>query len=541
MALIKWVFYKMRNLELPGRSPVVTTNGMAATSHYLATETAVSVLKKGGNAMDAAVAACAVQCVVEPGSTGIGGDCFCIYAPNGGTDYVAYNGSGRAAAAATKDWYAGQNIKKIELDSPHSVTIPGAVDAWDRLITDHGKMSLADLLKPAIKFASDGYPISSRVAFDFARNADKLKSNDAAADVFLKDGMPPVEGDVHTQPKLARSMELIARNGRDGFYQSEIAEDIVSCLHDLGGLQTLEDFREAKGEYVTPISARYKGYDVYQCPPNGQGVIALMLLKLMEKFPRNGNNPINFERIHQEIEAGKLAYHQRDAYLADPDQANVPVAELLSDENIDRMFALIKRDGVINNLPKMNMPAHRDTVYITVVDKDRNACSFINTLFHGFGSGIMAPNSGVMLQNRGAGFTLEAGHPNVIAPYKRPLHTIIPAMVAKDGRTVMSYGVMGGSYQAFGHMQFLSRFLDYGVDIQEAMDLPRFFPNSEIDTTEIESAVGENICAELTKLGHNIGPASIPIGGSQAIWIDHEKGTLTGGSDPRKDGCALGY
>lgn len=531
----------MRDLELPGRSPIISTNGMAATSHYLATETAISILKEGGNAMDAAVAACAVQCVVEPGSTGIGGDCFCIYAPEGGTDYVAYNGSGRAAAAATQEWYAKRGIEKIELDSPHSVTIPGAVDAWDRLITDHGKMALSDLLEPAINFAKGGYPISSRVAFDFARNAEKLKGNDAAAEVFLNDGMPPVEGDVHKQPKLARAMELIAKNGHDGFYQSETAEDIVSCLHDLGGLQTLEDFREAQGEYVKPISANYMGYDVYQCPPNGQGIIALMLLKLMEKFATNGDNPINLERIHQEIEAGKLTYHQRDAYLADPDKAQVPVEQLLSDENIERMYALIKKDTVLNDLPKLDMRPHRDTVYITVVDKDRNACSFINTLFHGFGSGIMTPNSGVMLQNRGAGFTLEAGHPNVIAPYKRPLHTIIPAMVAKDGRTVMSYGVMGGSYQAFGHMQFLSRFLDYGMDIQQAMDLPRFFPNNEIDVTEMEGKVSEDVCNELRKLGHNIGPASVPIGGSQAIWIDYEKGTLTGGSDPRKDGCAIGY
>ncbi len=531
----------MRNLELPGRSPAISTEAMAATSHYLATQTALKIMQDGGNAMDAAVAACAVQCVVEPEATGIGGDCFCLYAPRGTDQYIAYNGSGRAPNAATAEWYAGQGIKKIKLTSAHAVTIPGAIDAWDRLIKDHGRLPLSKILKPAIGYAQNGYAITSRVATDFARNENHLRACENSTRVFLPNDRAIREGEVHHQKELARTLQIIADKGRDGFYEGEIAEDIVGYLQSRGGLHNLDDFKNAKGDYVTPISARYKGYDIYQCPPNGQGVIALMLLKLMERFERSGEDPINLKRIHQEIEAGRLAYHQRDAYLADSDQAYVPVDEMLSDQNIDKLFNMIKDDGVIENLPDFDLPAHKDTVYITVVDKDRNCCSFVNTLFHNFGTGLMAPKSGVMLHCRGVGFTLEAGHPNVIAPNKRPLHTIIPGMVAKDGKTVMSFGVMGGSYQAFGHMQFLSRYLDYRYDIQEALDLPRFFSNFDAGTVEVEGAIPEDIIQGLRRLGHNPVASPIPIGGAQAIWIDWQKKTLTGGSDPRKDGCALGY
>lgn len=531
----------MRNLELPGRSPVVATGAVAATSHYLATQTAVATLQRGGNAMDAAVAACAVQCVVEPESTGIGGDCFCLYAPDGADRPIAYNGSGRAPHAATADWYAAQGITEIKRQSAHAVTIPGAIDAWDRLVTDHGTMPLADLLAPAIGYARDGYPISSRVSDDFAINVDLLSDCENAARVFLPGGKAIPAGTVHRQPELAATMQKIAEKGRDAFYTGEVAQDIVEYLQSRGGLHTLADFADARGEYVTPISADYRGYEVFQCPPNGQGVIALMLLKLIERFEKSGDTPLNTRRIHQEIEAGRLTYHQRDAWLGDPAQADVPVDWMLSDANIDQLYNAIRADKALDDLPDFTPPAHKDTVYITVVDKDRNACSFINTLFHNFGTGWMAPKSGVMLQNRGEGFCLQPGHPNCIAPGKRPLHTIIPGMVMRGGKTVMSYGVMGGSYQAFGHMQFLSRHLQYGLDVQEAMDMPRFFPNPVTGNVEVEGAVSAEIVDELRGLGHTVVPAPRPIGGSQAIWIDHDAGTLTGGSDPRKDGCAIGY
>lgn len=531
----------MRNLELPGRSPVIAMRGMASTSHHLATQAAITMLQQGGNAMDAAVAACAVQCVVEPASTGIGGDCFCLYAPGGTTDYVAYNGSGRAPAAATPERYAKEGISVIERQSAHAVTVPGAVDAWDQLVRDHGTRSLGDLLQPAIEYAEDGYAVGQRVASDFARNAAILQGCENAARVFLRDGRPLPQGAVHRQPELARTLRVIAEQGRDGFYSGDVAEDIVGYLQSRGGLHGLDDFANAQGEYVTPIKASFLGHDVYQCPPNGQGVIALMLLKLMQRFDKAGDNPINAERIHQEIEAGRMTYHLRDAYVSDPAHCDVPVDWLLSDSHIDDMFRAFDPARAIKQVPEFTPPRHKDTVYITVVDKDRNACSFINTLFHGFGSGLMAPRSGVMLQNRGQSFSVDANHPNCIAPNKRPMHTIIPGMVAKDGRTMLSYGVMGGSYQAFGHMQFLSRHLQYGYDVQEAQDLPRFFPDPETGRIEVEGAVPEHILSDLRAKGHVFAPAPAPIGGSQAIAIDWVQGTLTGGSDPRKDGCAMGY
>ena len=531
----------MRNLELPGRSPVVATQGVAATSHYLATQTAIAILRQGGNAMDAAIAACAVQCVVEPESTGIGGDCFCLFAPAGADKPVAFNGSGRAPAAAKAEWYAAQGITSIERQSAHAVTVPGAVDAWDQLLSDHGTLPLTEVLAPAIGYARHGYPISSRVSSDFAKNVDLLRDCENAARVFLPGGKPIAWGEMHRQPLLAATLEKIATQGRDGFYTGEVAQDIVDYLQSRGGLHSMADFAAVRGNYVEPISARYRGYDVFQCPPNGQGVIALMLLKLMERFEKSGETPLNTARIHQEIEAGRLAYHQRNAWLADPEQSDVPMDWLLSDDNIDQLYQSIRPDSARAEMPDFKPPNHKDTVYITVVDKDRNACSFINTLFENFGTGWMAPKSGVVLHNRGQGFTLEAGHPNCIAPGKRPLHTIIPAMIFENGKTVMSYGVMGGQYQAFGHMQFLSRHLQYGYDVQEAQDLPRFFPNPQTGNVDVEGTIDAEVLEGLRAMGHKVARAARPIGGSQAIWIDHDRGTLTGGSDPRKDGCAIGY
>jgi len=532
----------MRDLEQPGRSPVLATHGMAATSHPLSTQAAVRVLQDGGNAMDAAVAACAVQCVVEPESTGIGGDCFCLYAPKGSTDIVAFNGSGRAPGAATAQWYADNGITEIEQQSPHSVTVPGAIDAWDTLVRDHGTRPLADLLAPAIDFARDGYPISSRVSVDFASQRLHLRHDENAAKVFLReDGEPYALGQVHRQPALADTLQLIGEMGRDGFYTGAVAQDIVSHLQSRGGLHTLDDFAGMKGEYVTPISTEFRGHTVYQCPPNGQGVIALMLLNIMSGFEAGDGGPITLERVHREIEAGRLAYRDRNLYLADPGQVDVPVDWFLSQAHAAETRAVINDAHALDPLPAFSGPQHKSTVYISVIDKDRNACSFINTLFHNFGSGIMAPKSGVMLHNRGQGFVLDPAHPNCIAPGKRPLHTIIPGMVTKGDRVVMPYGVMGGEYQAFGHMQFLTRMFDYGLDVQEAQDAPRFFPDPFTGEVEVEGTIPADILAGLEIKGHKLVRPAKPIGGSQAIRIDWDEGVLTGGSDPRKDGCAMGY
>ena len=531
----------MRNLELPGRSPVHSTDGMACTSHPLSSQTAIEILKAGGNAMDAAIAACAVQCVVEPGSTGIGGDCFCLYAPEASTDIVAYNGSGRAPTGATPAWFAENGITELERHSPHSVTVPGAADAWYRLNKDHGRMSLGEILAPAIHYARDGFPISSRVHCDFVGEADFLALDENTARIYLPGGKPPAVGQRHRLPELAETLRIFAEGGRDAFYTGDIAEDMVAYLQSKGGLHTLEDFATAAGEYVEPISTDFRGYRIYECPPNGQGMIALLLLNIMSGYEPDSSGPITADRIHLEIEACRQAYRARTQYLADPTFSHVPVEELLSDGYAQSLRDAI--DPAKASIPPADpgLPSHKDTVYLTVVDKDRNVCSFINSVFWGWGSGLTAPKSGVVFTNRGQGFTLDPDHPNCIAPGKRPLHTIIPAMAARDGRIALTFGVMGGDYQSFGQMQFLSRYLDFGMDIQEAMDAPRFMADPVTGDVEMEGGVPDSIRDELIARGHSISAPDGPIGGSQAIAIDWDQGVLTGGSDPRKDGCAIGY
>jgi len=531
----------MRNMELPGRNTVHAANGMAATSHTVSTLAAVNVLQLGGNAMDAAIAAVAVQCVVEPESTGIGGDCFCLYSPEGSDDLIAFNGSGKAPAGATADYFADQGITEIERHSPHSVTVPSAVDAWDRLIRDHGTMDLGDLLQPAIALARDGYAVAPRVASDWAGAADKLAIDSDAAARFLPGGRAPRAGEKHRQPELAETLSKIAEHGRDAFYSGAVAEDMVEKLQSLGGVHTLDDFAAVEGNYVEPIKTDFRGYEVWECPPNGQGVFALLLLNIMSGFETAGVDPLSAERLHLEIEAGRLAYQDRNAFLADPSQAEVPVEWLLSQAHADELRAHIDPERAMADLPPVTFPNHESTVYISVVDKDRNAVSFINTLFNTFGSTRLAPRSGVMLHSRGQGFVLDPAHPNCIAPGKRPLHTIIPGMLVKGGRAVMPFGVMGGQYQAFGHMHLLTKFIDFGFDIQEAMDLPRLFPIPGTREVEAESGIPAETIERLKAMGHNLVEPSKPIGGSQAVWIDWDNGTLTGGSEPRKDGCALGY
>ncbi len=302
----------MRNLQLPGRSPVHAPTAMASTSHPLSTQVAIDVLKSGGNAMDAAVAACAVQCVVEPGSTGIGGDCFCLYSKGGTDEIIAFNGSGLAPAAASIDWYQDRGITEIEVNTPHAVTVPGSIDAWSRLVDDHGRKGLGELLGPAIAYARDGYPISSRVHSDFKAKEALLKASDNAAKIFLPDGKVPAVGDMHYQPQLASTLQKIADHGRDVFYTGEVARDIVEYLQSKGGLHTAQDFAAAKGDYVTPISTGYRGYQVHECPPNGQGVIALLLLNIMSGIELDSTNPITADRLHLELEACRMAYAARN-------------------------------------------------------------------------------------------------------------------------------------------------------------------------------------------------------------------------------------
>ena len=532
----------MRLLDLPGRSTVHSKNGMAATSSPLSTATAIQVLMQGGNALDAAIAAVAVQCVVEPQSTGIGGDMFCLYKPNKGR-LIGFNGSGRAPANATADWYKKQGIQAIERISPHSVTIPGAIDGWSQMLEAHGTMSLGDLLQPAIQFAYDGFPIHHRVSTDWSDWVKDLTIDATAAQYYLLDGKAPRIGEVIKLPLLGKALEHIAKNGRDGFYEGWIAEDIVAFLQEKGGLHTLEDFGNAKGEFIEPIKTNYKGFEVWECPPNGQGIVALEMLNILKGLGLNKLDPLSSERLHLEIEAARIAYRDRDALLADPETIEIPVQKWLSEGYATNQRKLIKRSKRIESMPPSELSNHKDTVYLTVVDKDRNAVSFINTLFFPFGSSQVAPKSGILLQNRGMGFTLEKDHPNCIAPNKRPLHTIIPGMLMKNGKAQMPFGVMGGQYQAAGHAHFLTNLLEWEMDLQEAIDFTRVFPDVDDpdERVQIENSLPQDIRSELEALGHQTYIPNRPIGGAQAIWIDWQNSVIRGGSDPRKDGCALGY
>ncbi len=529
----------MRDFHLPGRSPAYATHAMAATSMPAATLTALDVLRAGGNALDAAVAAVAVLGVIEPQSTGIGGDCFCLWKQSG-KPVVALNGSGRAPAAATIGWFEGQGITAIADDGPHSVTVPGAVGAWEALLAAYGTKGLDELLQPAIHFAAKGWPVHHRVASDWAGAVDKLRKNGTHA--FLPGGRAPKAGDLFVQPALAETLRTIAAKGARGFYEGAVAADMAATLRARGGLQTEADFAEGRtaAEFVQPIHAAWRGYDVWQCPPNGSGLLVLMLLGILEGF-ETAADPLSAERLHRHIEAARLVYRDRDAFVADPAQAAVPMEHLLSPTYLRDLRATINPERAIA-MPRAGeamLPAHRDTVYLCVVDRDGNACSFINSLFKSFGSGILAEESGVMLQNRGAGFVVQRGHPNCIAPGKRPMHTIIPGMLTKDGEAVMPFGVMGGHFQPMGQTLFLSNLLEYGMDIQQALDLPRVFPYG--GKLEVERGVPEAVVQQLARMGHETTSIMRPHGGGQAIWIDRARGTLVGGSDPRKDGMALGY
>ena len=528
----------MRDFHLPGRSPAYSKGGMAATSHPLATLTAIEILKAGGNAVDAAIAASILLCVVEPQATGIGGDCFVLYAPANAGEVIALNGSGKAPAGVSLDWYLQQGMKHISLQSPHSVTIPGAVDAWWKLHSKHGQIPWDELFKPAIRLAHEGYTVYPRVASDWAQLVKKLRATENATRMLLINGQAPKAGDLHRQPELGATLEIIAQQGRDGFYTGAVAEDIVSYLRSLGGFHTLEDFAGTEADYVTPISTEYRGYDVVECPPNGQGLTALVMLNILSGFDLTDFAPMSAQRLHLECEAARLAYGVRDRYVADPTQADIPLETLLSEDYAAELRTKISLDKVMAPLEDSDFPNHPDTIYLCVVDKAGNAASFINSVFHGFGSGLVSPKTGVVLQNRGAGFRLEKGHRNAIAPNKRPLHTIIPGMLMKDNRAVMPFGVMGGQYQPTGHVHFLTNLLDYRMDVQTALDFPRVFHDGR--TCQVEKGVPAQIREALGALGHQVVPVVNPHGGGQAIWRG-EDGALVGGSDPRKDGCALGY
>ncbi|WP_205962152.1 gamma-glutamyltransferase family protein [Paracoccus siganidrum] len=520
------------------RPPTYASRAMIACSHPLATSAGLAVLAEGGNAVDAAICASAVQCVTDTHMTGIGGDCFALYAP-AGQPVRALNGSGRAPAAATPEALQARGVTQLTQASPHSVTIPGAISAWCLLHGDYGTLPLERLFAPAIRYAEEGFPITARVARDWAVFGSSLAPDGPAARLFLPAGRAPRAGDVLRQPLLGARLREIAARGAAGFYEGQTAARMCRHLQSLGGLHSEEDFHDGAttARWEQPIRAGYRGHEVLECGPNGQGLAALMILRILEGFDM-GPQVAQADRIHLLAEATKLAYHHRDALIADPDHCRGVTEELLSDQVIARLRARI--DPARAGTPALwSEPEHKDTIYLGVVDAAGNAISFINSIFHAFGSTLLDPETGVLFHSRGSSFRLEPAHPNAIGPGKRPLHTIIPGMLCKGGRAVMPFGVMGGHYQAAGHAAFLSAVLDRGLDIQAAMEEPRVFAfNGEL---QVEPTLPSDVVDALAARGHRIAPVAGPMGGAQAIRLDPATGVLTGASDSRKDGMAAGF
>ncbi len=526
----------MRNFQLPGRSAVLATNGMCATSHPLPARTAVRILEDGGNAIDAAIAAAVLLGICEPQSTGIGGDCFVLFKPAHGDCIIGLNGSGRAAAAACASTLRSRGHSMVNEFSTDAVTVPGAIDAFCRLSEDHGRLSLAEVLQPAIHYAENGVPVSPRVAHDWKTSSAKLQGD--ARRVYLPHGRVPEVGDIVRFVGQAEVLRRVASQGRDGFYVGEIADDMVSSLNALGGVHTREDFAATRCEYTKPISTTYRNVELVEHPPNGQGAAAIVMANILEQFDLSAMSPFGVERTHVEVEAAKLALDARDRFIADPAHAD-RLPHLLDKETGRKLAELIAPDKVVRCVHDVTASIHRDTVYLTVVDRDLMAVSMIYSIFHGFGSGLASSRFGINFHNRGAGFNLIPGHPNELGPGKRPMHTIIPAMLKSGGRVTMPFGVMGAHYQAIGHARFVTNFVDYGLDPQAALDGPRSFPDQ--GETQIELGYAESVRRELGRIGHKVVTPEAPLGGGQAIWIDYERGTLVGASDARKDGCALGY
>ncbi|MGR3436889.1 MAG: gamma-glutamyltransferase family protein [Shimia sp.] len=525
----------MRDFHLPGRSPVLATDGMCATSHPLAAKVAVQTLEAGGNAVDAALAGAVLLGLCEPHMTGIGGDLFALVATAPDAPIVALNGSGRAPAGLDSVALRARGHATMPTHTADAVTIPGAIDAICTLSADHGRLGLADILAPAIRYAEAGVPVAPRVAFDWAAAAGDLQG--AARRTYLLDGAAPRQGQLFRAPGQAEVLRRIAARGRAAFYEGEVAQDMVDALRAAGGPHTLDDFAATRSTYVDPLTGTYAETEIVEHPPNGTGATALLMLDILSHFDLAALDPFGAPRAHLEAEAAKLAYDARNRFLADADHTT-RLAHMRAPETADALAATIRMDRALPDAAPVTEAIHRDTVYITVVDRDRMAVSLIYSLFHGFGSGIATDRFGILFQNRGAGFNLEAGHPNEAGPGKRPAHTIIPGMLRREGRVTMPFGVMGGAYQPNGHARFVTNMVDYGLDPQSAIDAPRAF--SDAGDMKVERGYSDAVRAELSDLGHRVTVPDGPIGGAQAIAI-HDDGTLEGASDPRKDGCALGY
>lgn len=536
------------------RSTVIATQGMVATSHPLAAAVGVDILKAGGNAVDAAIATNAMLGLVEPMSCGIGGDLFVIYWDAKTQRLYGLNASGRSPYAINRQVIADQGLDQIPIDGPLSWSMPGCVDGWFELHSRFGSKPIAEILGPSIEYGRAGFPVTEIIAGYWKGDESKLASHPDSASTYLVDGKAPVEGDVFRNPNLARSYELIAEHGRDEFYRGSIAKRIVAFSEANGGYLSLKDFADHRSTWIEPVSTSYRGYDVWELPPNGQGIAALEMLNVLEAYDLKSMGPSSPEYWHLFTEAKKLAFADRAKFYSDPEFNQLPIAELISKPYAERQRKRIDLQHAATSVdagdPKL---VNGDTIYLTVVDKDRNCCSFIQSNYFGFGSKMVPGDVGFVLQNRGSLFALDESHLNRLEPHKRPFHTIIPAMVTKEGKPWLCFGVMGGDMQPQGHVQVLVNLIDFGMNVQAAGDAPRVRHVGSAQPTgipmaagggtiNVESAIPEDVIRGLLERGHQVARENGGgYGGYQAILIDWQRGTLHGGTEPRKDGMALGY
>jgi gamma-glutamyltranspeptidase/glutathione hydrolase len=538
-----------------GRSVTMAPNGMVATSHPLAAQVGLDVLRKGGNAIDAAIATSAAMGVVEPTSCGMGGDLYAIVWDAKTQKLYGLNASGRAPKRATREWFREHGYKFIPTTGPLSWSVPGCVDGWDELRKKFGTLGFKELLEPAARYAEGGVPVPEVIA-GYWRSAEKLKDA-GMRETFLIDGKngrhSPRAGEVFKNPALARSLRLIADGGRDAYYKGDVAAKIVALSDTVGGLFSAEDFAAHKSEWVEPVKTTYRGYEVWEIPPPGQGIAALQMLNLLEPYDLKKLGPDSPDYWHLLVEAKKLAFADRARFYTDPVFAKVPVAELISKEYAATRGKLIDAKKALTNVPAGDPKlGASETIYLCVVDRDRNCVSLIQSNYSGFGSGLSAPGTGFGLQNRGTLFALDENHANRLEPGKRPFHTIIPGLVTKDGKPWLTFGVMGGDMQPQGHAQVLVNLIDFGMNVQQAGEAPRVehvgsatptgkSADANGGTIRAEYGIPDEVVKELTRRGHTVQRVRVNSGGYQGILIDPATGILHGGSEHRKDGAAVGY
>ncbi|HEX5743563.1 MAG TPA: gamma-glutamyltransferase [Flavobacteriaceae bacterium] len=530
------------------RSEVIGKNGMVASSHPLATQIGLEILKKGGTAVDAAIAVNAALGLMEPTGSGIGGDLYAIVWDAKTQQLYALNASGRSPKSLTIDYFKSKNMDKIPSFGPLPVSVPGCVDGWFELHKKFGKLPMSDILGPTIKYAEEGFPVTELIAFYLNGTVPRFsKQYPNVAETYTNNGKVPQKGDLFKNPFLANTYRELAKNGRDAFYKGSIAKTISQFIKEQGGFLSYDDLASHNSQWITPVSTNYRGYDVWELPPNGQGIAALQMLNIIEQYDFSKIAFGSAEHLHIVNEAKKLAYEDRAKYYADMDFYKVPVEQLISKEYAKERKALIGNRAGTYNAGKIS---HGETVYLTVADKDGTMISLIQSNYRGMGSGMVPPKLGFMLQDRGELFDLTPGLPNSLEPGKRPFHTIIPAFITKNGKPYVSFGVMGGDFQPQGHVQIVMNLIDFGMNLQEAGDAPRYeHIGSSQPTGEVAEGKGEILIEngfpfdEIQKLiakGHKVGYGGY-YGGYQAILYDAEKGVYFGASESRKDGQASGY